>query len=137
MRGSVDAQHIRGRRPLSIICNRRWFVTAAQNRVVQIGRVGFSSIKRYDYSFTPRIYPHVAHPRDAQERFSQFADAFIAILAFRRDRDPLQHRFVRAVQVMRVRWIKMLRIEWFDHPSIYASECAAPVLCRKTRSGDF
>ena len=28
---------------------------------------------------------------------------------------------------MRVGWIEMLRIEWFDHPSIYASGRAAPV----------
>jgi hypothetical protein len=31
------------------------------------------------------------------------------------------------VRVMRVRWIKVLRIKWFDHPSIYPSGRAAPV----------
>ena len=94
---------------------------------MQIRRVGFSAIKRYDYSLTPCIYPNVAHSRDTHERFAQFADAFIAIFAFRRDRDSLQHRFVWAVRVMRVRWIEMLRIKWFDHPSIYPSGSAAPV----------
>ena len=118
---------VTGSRRRSVIRDRRRFVTAAQNRVVQIGRVSFSSIKRYDDSFASGIYPDVANPRDAHERFAQFADAFIAILAFRCDRDSLQHWFVCAVQVMRVGWIEMLRIEWFDHPSIYASGRAAPV----------
>jgi hypothetical protein len=31
------------------------------------------------------------------------------------------------VRIMRVGWIEMLRIEWFDHSSIYASGRAAPV----------
>ena len=125
---AVDAKHIRGRRPpLQVIRERRRFVTAAQNRVVQIGWVGFSGIKRYDDSFTLCTYPDVAHSRDAHERFSQFAHAFIAILAFRCDGDSLQHRFVCAVDVMRGSWIEMLRVEWFDHQSIYASGRAAPV----------
>jgi hypothetical protein len=128
MRESVYAKHPRGLRPpLSVIRERRRFVTASQDRVVQIRRVGFSGIKRYDYSLTPGIYPDVAHSRDAHERLSQFPDAFIAILAFRRDRDSLQHRFVWVVRVMRVRRIEMLRIKWFDHWSIYASGRAAPV----------
>ena len=110
--------------PLSVIRDRRRFVTAGQNRVVQIGRVGFSGIKRYDHSLTPCIYPDVAHSRDAHERFAQFADAFIAIFAFCRDRDSLQHRFVWAVRIMRVGWIEMLGIEWLDHPSIYAPSAA-------------
>jgi hypothetical protein len=113
--------------PLSVIRERRRFVTAGQDRVVQIGRVGFSGIKRYDHSLTPCIYPDVAHSRDAHERFAQFADAFIAIFAFRRDRDSLQHRFVWAVRIMRVGWIEMLGIEWLDHPSIYPSGRDAPV----------
>jgi hypothetical protein len=91
---------------------------------VQIGRVGFSGIKGYDHSLTPCIYPDVAHSRDAHERFAQFADAFIAILAFCRDRDSLQHRFVWAVRIMRVGWIEMLRIEGLDHWSIYAPSAA-------------
>ena len=95
---------------------------------MQIRRVGFSGIKRYDYSLTLCIYPDVAYSRDAHERFSQFANAFIAILAFRRDRDSFQHRFVCAVQIMRVGWIEMVRIEWLDHASIYASGRAAPVI---------
>jgi hypothetical protein len=66
---------------LSVIRERRRFVTAGQDRVVQIGRVGFSGIKRYDHSLTPGIYPDFAHSRDAHERFAQFADAFIAIFA--------------------------------------------------------
>ena len=90
MRGSVDAKHIRGRKlPLQVIRKRCRLVTAAQNRVVQIGWVGFSGIKRYDDSVTLCTYPDVAHSRDAHERFSQFADAFIAILALRRDCDSL------------------------------------------------
>src|SRR5205807_4189941 len=109
----------------SAIRERRRFVTAAQNRVVQVGWVGFSGIKRYDYSFTLCVYPDVPHSRDAHERSSQFADAFIAIFAFCRDRDSLQHRFVWAVQIMRVGWIEMLRIKWFEHASIYASGRAA------------
>ena len=129
MRGSVDAKHIRGRRPpLQVIRERRRFVTAAQNRVVQIGWVGFSGIKRYDDSFTLCTYPDVAHSRDAHERFSQFADAFIAILALRRDGDLLQHRFVCSLQVVRIGWIEMMWIEWFDHLSIYASGRPAPVV---------
>jgi hypothetical protein len=125
MRESVDAKPLRGRRlPLSVIRDRRRFVTAGQDRVVQIRRVGFSGIKGYDYSLTPRIYPDVAHSRDAHERFAQFADAFIAIFSFRRDRDSLQHRFVWSVRIMRVRWIEMLGIEWLDHPSIYAPSAA-------------
>jgi hypothetical protein len=110
-----------------LICERRRFVTTAQNRIVQVGRVRFSGVKRYDYSLTLCIYPDVAHSWDAHERFSQFADAFIAILAFRRDRDSLQHWFYCALQVVRVSWIEMMRIEWFDHPSIYASGRGAPV----------
>jgi hypothetical protein len=121
-------EHLRSRGlPLSIIRDRRRFVTAGQNRVVQIGRVGFSGIKRHDYSLALCIYLNVAYSRDAHERFAQFADAFIAIFAFCRDRDSLQHRFVWAVRVVRVRWIEMLGIEWLDHPSIYASGRAAPV----------
>src|SRR6266853_363461 len=118
----------RGRKPpRSVIRERRRFVTAGQDRIVQIGRVGFSGVKGYDYSLTLCIYPDVAHSRDAHERFSQFADAFIAILAFRRDRDSLQHRFVRAVRIMRVGWIELLGIERLDHPSIYPSGRVAPV----------
>ena len=125
MRESVDAKHLRGHRPpLSVIRERRRFVTAGQDRVVQIGRVGFSGVKGYDYSLTPCIYPDVAHSRDAHERFAQFADAFIAILAFCCDRDSLQYWFVWAVRIMRVGWIEMLRIEWFDHSSIYAPSAA-------------
>ena len=111
----------------SVIRERRRFVTAGQDRVVQIGRVGFSGIKRYDHSLTPCIYPDVAHSRDAHERFAQFADAFIAIFAFRRDRDSLQHRFVWTVRIVWVCWIEMLGIEWLDHPAIYPSGRAAPV----------
>jgi hypothetical protein len=112
---------------LSVVRDRRRFVTAAQNRVVQIGRVGFSGIKRYNYPLTFCIYPNVAHPRDAHERFSQFSDAFITILAFRRDCDSLQHRFLCALQVMWVGGIEMMWIEWFDHPPLYLSRRAAPV----------
>ena len=116
MRGSLDAKHIGGRRPpLQVIRERRRFVTAAQNRVVQVGRVGFSGIEHYNNPFTLRIYPDVGDPRDAHERFSQFADAFIAILAFRRDGDSLQHWLVCILQVVRVSWIEMMRIEWFGH----------------------
>src|SRR5437868_12702253 len=114
----------RGRRSIR---ERRRFVTAGQDRVVQIGRVGFSGIKGYDNSLTLCIYPDVAHSRDAHERFAQFADAFVAIFAFRRDRDSLQHRFVWTVRIVRVGWIEMLGIEWLDHPSIYPSGRAAPV----------
>jgi hypothetical protein len=132
MRGSVDAQRIRGHRLLlQVVRERRRFVTAAQNRVVQIRRVSFSGVKRYNNSLALCIYPDVAHSRDAHERFSQFADAFIAVLAFRRDCDSLQYRFVCALQVMRVGWIEMMRIEWLDHASIYASGRAAPVLSLK------
>ena len=116
---------------LSVIRDRPRFVTAGQDRVVQIRRVGFSGIKGYDHSLTPCIYPDVAHSRDAHERFAQFADAFIAIFAFCRDRDSLQHRFIWAVRIMRVGRIEMLRIEWLDHPSIYASGGAAPVSALK------
>src|SRR5437868_12188206 len=94
------------------IRNGRGFVAAAQNRVMQIGRVSFSGIKGYDHSLTFCIYPNVAHSRDAHERFAQFADAFIAIFAFRRDRDSLQHRFVWPVRLVRVGWIEMLGIGW-------------------------
>ena len=129
MRGSVDAKHIRGRRPpLQVIRERRRFVTASQNGVVQVGRMGFSGIKRYNNPLTFCIYPDVAHSRDAHERFSQFADAFIAILALRRDGDLLQHRFVCTLQVVRIGWIEMMWIEWFDHLSIYASGRPAPVV---------
>jgi hypothetical protein len=116
MRESVDAKYLRSRRlPLSVIRERCRFVTAGQDRVVQIGRVGFSGIERYDHSLTPCIYPDVAHSRDAHERFAQFADAFIAIFAFRRDRDSLHHRFVWAVRIVRVGWIEMRGIERLDH----------------------
>ncbi len=112
---------------LSVIRERRRFVTAGQDRVVQIGRMSFSGIKGYDYSLTLCIYPDVAHSRDAHERFAQLADAFIAILAFRRDRDSLQHRFVWTVRIVWFGWIEMLGIEWLDHPSIYPSGRDAPV----------
>ena len=115
------------RRGADLIGHRRRFITAAQNSVVQIRWVGFSGVKRYDNSFTLCAYLDVAHSWDAHERFSQFADAFIAILAFRRDRDTLQHWFFCALQVVRVSRIEMMRIEWFDHPSIYASGRGAPV----------
>ena len=129
MRGSIAAKHIRGRRPpLQVIRERRRFVTASQNGVVQVGRMGFSGIKRYNNPLTFCIYPDVAHSRDAHERFSQFADAFIAILALRRDGDLLQHRFVCTLQVVRIGWIEMMWIEWFDHLSIYASGRPAPVV---------
>ena len=129
MRGSVDAKHIRGRRPpLQVIRERRRFVTAWQNGVVQVGRMGFSGIKRYNNPLTFCIYPDVAHSRDAHERFSQFADAFIAILALRRDGDSLQYRLVCTFQVVRISWIEMMWIEWFDHLSIYASGRPAPVV---------
>ena len=125
MRGSVDAKHLRGPRPpLSVIRERRRFVTAGQDGVVQIRHVGLSGIKGYDHSLTLCIYPDDAHTRDAHERFSQFADAFIAIFAFCRDRDSLQHRFVWAARVVRVGWIEMLGIEWLDHPSIYPPSAA-------------
>jgi len=129
MRGLVGAKQIRGRRPpLQFIRDRRRFVTAGQDRVVQIGRVGFSGIKCYDHSLTLCIYPDIAHSRDAHERSSQFADAFIAIFAFCRDRDSLQYRLVCTLQVVRISWIEMMWIEWFDHLSIYASGRAAPVV---------
>ncbi len=108
----------------SVIRERRRFVTAGQDRVVQIGRVGFSGIKGHDYSLTLCIYPNVAHSRDAHERFAQFSEAFIAIFAFCRDRDSLQHRFVWTARVVRVGWIEMLGIEWLDHPSIYPPSAA-------------
>jgi hypothetical protein len=121
------------RRGADLIGHRRRFVTAAQNSVVQVGRMGFSGIKRYNNPLTFCIYPDVAHSRDAHERFSQFADAFIAILAFRRDRDSLQHRFVCALQGMRVSWIEMMRIEWFDHRfNLHAA--VRRRLCRRMRS---
>ena len=78
----------------SVIRERRRFVTASQDRVMQIGRVGFSRVKRYDHSLALCIYPDVANSREAHERFAQFADACIAIFAFRRDCDSLQHRFI-------------------------------------------
>jgi hypothetical protein len=34
------------------------------------------------------------------------------------------------VRIVRVRWIEMLRIKWFDHPSIYAPSAA----CHPERS---
>ena len=95
-------------RRFSVIRERRRFVTAGQDGVVQIRRVGFSGIKRHDHSLALWIYPDVAHSRDAHERLTQFADACIAILAFRRDRDSLQHRLMRAVRVMRGGGIEML-----------------------------
>src|SRR5206468_12239432 len=107
--------------------------TTSQTRVMQSGLVGFSGVKRYKNPLTLCIYAYVAHSRDAHERFSQFADAFIAILAFRRDRDSLQHRFVCTLQVMRIGRIEMLRIEWFDHLSTYASGRATPVSLVWTR----
>ena len=107
-----------------LICKRAGLIAAAQNRVVQVGRVSFSGINGSDHSLTFCIYPNVVHSRDAHERFAQFADAFIAIFAFRRDGDSLQHRFVCAVRIVRVGWIEMLGIEWLDHWSIYAPSAA-------------
>ena len=93
--------------------------------------MGFSGVKRYNNPLTLCIYPDVAHSRDAHERFSQFAHAFIAILAFRRDGDSLQHRLVCTLQVMRVSWIEMMRIEFSTIDLIYAPERAVPVLVLK------
>jgi hypothetical protein len=114
-----------------LIGHRRRFVTTAQNRVVQVGRVRFSGVKRYNNPLTLCIYPDVAYSGDAHERFAQFADAFIAILAFRGDGDSLQHRLICTLQVVRIGRIEMMRIEWFNHPSIYASGRAALVLVLK------
>src|SRR5436309_4799164 len=44
-----------------------------------------------------------------------YTTLFRSILAFRRDGDLLQHRLVCTLQVVRIGWIEMMWIEWFDH----------------------
>ena len=82
---------------------------------MQIGRVRFARVKCHDYPFPLSIDAHIAHTWNSHEWGAQFSHAFITILAFGRDRDPLQNRLVRTLQVVRIRWIEVMRIEWFGH----------------------
>jgi len=78
---------------------------------VQIRCVRFPRVKCHDYPFPLGIDAHIAHTWNSHEWFAQLSDAFITILAFGRNRDPLQNRLVRTLQVVRIRWIEVMRIE--------------------------
>ena len=64
---------------------------------MQIGCVRFAGVERHDHPLAPGVDPHITHTWNSHERFAQFPHAFIAILAFSRNRDPLENWLVRAL----------------------------------------
>jgi hypothetical protein len=75
----------------------------------------FARVKCHDYPFTLGIDPDIAHTSNSHKRRAKLSHAFITILTFGRNRDPLQNGLVRTLQVVRIGWIEVMRIEWFDH----------------------
>jgi len=82
---------------------------------VQIGCMRFARVKCYDYPLTLGIDPDIAHTLNSLERRAQLSHAFITILAFGRNRDPLENGLIRTLQVVRIGRIEVMRIEWFNH----------------------
>ena len=75
----------------------------------------FARVKCYDYPVTLGIDPNIAHTLNSLERRAQLSHAFITILAFGRNRDPLENGLIRTLQVVRIGRIEVMRIEWFNH----------------------
>ena len=64
------------------IGDRRRFIAALQDCIVQIWRVRFARIECYDYALVRKIESYVLHSRNVLQHRSQFAHALIAIFTF-------------------------------------------------------
>src|ERR1700730_18471442 len=83
---------------------RHWrrFITAFENRVVQIRSVRLAGIEPHYYAGFLRIDFHRAHALDFQQRLAQSTHAFLAIVAFSRDLDGFDDGVISA---LRIKWI--------------------------------
>src|SRR5262249_31201610 len=97
---------VRDRR-YSLVCDRRWLISAFQDCVVQIGWMRFARIERDDYAFVRKIDFYVFHPRNVLQARSQFPHALIAIFTFRGDLDRFQNS---VVEPFRSKWIGRIGI---------------------------
>lgn len=70
---------------------------------MQFRRVRLARIEGHPDALRFRVGIDFLHSRDAQERLAQTADALVAIIAFGRDVDRLEHLVIGGiVQIMRV-----------------------------------
>ena len=65
-------------------------------------------VKGDDNAFRRRIDLYLLDATDSHEWFAQFANAFVAIFALRRDLNCFQYRMIGALRIVRVSWIHYL-----------------------------
>jgi hypothetical protein len=82
---------------------------------MQIGHMRFSSVERDDHPLSFRINPHILHAVDSRQRLAQFAHAFIAIFAFRRDLDGFDNWLVAMSRKKRAGRIGIIRASWIHY----------------------
>ena len=91
---------------------RSGFVTAFQNRVVQVGGIRFTCVKGDDHALAARIDLHILNPGDFGKPFPQFAHTLVAIFSFRGDDDFLKHFNVGVSRTERTGGIGIVRSCW-------------------------
>ncbi len=89
------------------IGDRRRFIAALQDCIVQIGRMRFARIECYDYALVRKIDFYVLNSGNILQHRSQFAHALIAIFTFSGDLDRFQNSVVGA---FREKWIGRIGI---------------------------
>jgi hypothetical protein len=91
-----------------LFCNRRWFVAALQNGVVQIGCVRLAGVECDDDALALKIDMDALHSIDTQERRAQPAHAFVAIFPLGRDLDCFENRVIGTLRIKRVTWFRLV-----------------------------
>jgi hypothetical protein len=85
------------------------FVTAFQNRVVQIGRVRLARVKFHNHPFVFKIHGHVLHAVYFHQHGPQFSHALVAIFAFGCDLNGFDNRVIGPLRIM---WVARFGIVW-------------------------
>jgi hypothetical protein len=70
--------------------------------------MGLARVERDDNALAANVDLDRLHAGNFHERLAQFADAFIAVFAFSRDRDRFQNRVIGPVGIMWVGWVHRL-----------------------------
>jgi len=105
-----------------LICHRRGFITAFQNRIVQIGRVNFARVEFHDYSLVGKIDNDIEDARHFHQHWPQSAHAGIAIFTFGCDLDRFDNGVIGP---FRVKWIAWFGFVWASrvHHLLNARRC--------------
>jgi hypothetical protein len=98
------SERARANQPPLPISHRRGFITAFQNRVVQVWRVNFTRVESHDYSLVGKIDNDIENTGHFHQHWPQSAHAGIAIFILGCDLDRFDNSVIGPFRIKRIAW---------------------------------